>query len=136
MNSKKLCSLGILDININLFLYETQLIDIDLKLDSYNTIDDLPKLFEKLNSNLKSQKNKNANEKEEEKAIHYFNYEDIIKLDSDNCLINSLLYINKAYKNKTFIEFIIPDKIEFNKKIYIFASFINIFLICFKSIKK
>ena len=49
MNSKKLCSLGILDININLFLYETQLIDLDLKLESYNTIDDLPKLFEKLN---------------------------------------------------------------------------------------
>ena len=125
MNSKKLCSLGILDININLFLYETQLIDIDLKLESYNTIDDLPKLFEKLNSNLKSQKNKNINEKEEEKAIHYFNYEDIIKLDSDNCLINSLLYINKAYKNKTFIEFIIPDKIEFNKKNLFLKNFLD-----------
>ena len=125
MNSKKLCSLGILDININLFLYETQLIDIDLKLESYNTIDDLPKLFEKLNSNLKSQKNKNINEKEEENAIHYFNYEDIIKLDSDNCLINSLLYINKAYKNKTFIEFIIPDKIEFNKKNLFLKNFLD-----------
>ena len=103
MNSKKLCSLGILDININLFLYESQMIDIDLKLDSYNNIDDIPKLFQKLNSNLLSQKNKNINEKEEEKSLNYFNYEDIIKLDSDNCLINSLLYINKAYKNKTFI---------------------------------
>ena len=125
MNSKKLCSLGILDININLFLYESQMIDIDLKLDSYNNIDDIPKLFQKLNSNLPSQKNKNINEKEEENAIHYFNYEEIIKLDSDNCLINSLLYINKAYKNKTFIEFIIPDKIEFNEKNLFLKNFLD-----------
>ena len=125
MNSKKLCSLGILDININLFLYESQMIDIDLKLDSYNNIDDIPKLFQKLNSNLLSQKNKNINEKEEEKSLNYFNYEDIIKLDSDNCLINSLLYINKAYKNKTFIEFIIPDKIEFNNNNLFLKNFLD-----------
>ena len=125
MNSKKLCSLGILDININLFLYESQMIDIDLKLDSYNNIDDIPKLFQKLNSNLLSQKNKNINEKEEEKSLNYFNYEDIIKLDSDNCLINSLLYINKAYKNKTFIEFIIPDKVEFNNKNLFLKNFLD-----------
>ena len=125
MNSKKLCSLGILDININLFLYESQMIDIDLKLDSYNNIDDIPKLFQKLNSNLLSQKNKNINEKEEEKSLNYFNYEDIIKLDSDNCLINSLLYINKAYKNKTFIEFIIPDKVEFNNKNIFLKNFLD-----------
>lgn len=125
MNSKKLCSLGILDININLFLYESQMMDIDLKIDSYNSIDDLPYLFEKLNSTLISQKNKNMNEKEEEKSFHYFNYENIIKLDSDNCLINSLLYINKAYKNKTFIEFIIPDKIEFNDKNIFLKNFLD-----------
>ena len=125
MNSKKLCSLGILDININLFLYESQMMDIDLKLDSYNSIDDLQNLFEKLNSTLISQKNKNTNEKEEEKSFHYFNYENIIKLDSDNCLINSLLYINKAYKNKTFIEFIIPDKIEFNDKNIFLKNFLD-----------
>lgn len=125
MNSKKLCSLGILDININLFLYESQMMDIDLKLDSFNSIDDLQNLFEKLNSTLISQKNKNMNEKEEEKSFHYFNYENIIKLDSDNCLINSLLYINKAYKNKTFIEFIIPDKIEFNDKNIFLKNFLD-----------
>ena len=125
MNSKKLCSLGILDININLFLYESQMMEIDLKLDSYNSIDDLQNLFEKLNSTLISQKNKNTNEKEEEKSFHYFNYENIIKLDSDNCLINSLLYINKAYKNKTFIEFIIPDKIEFNDKNIFLKNFLD-----------
>ena len=125
MNSKKLCSLGILDININLFLYESQMMDIDLKLDYYNSIDDLQNLFEKLNSTLISQKNKNTNEKEEEKSFHYFNYENIIKLDSDNCLINSLLYINKAYKNKTFIEFIIPDKIEFNDKNIFLKNFLD-----------
>ena len=111
--------------NINLFLYESQMMDIDLKLDSYNSIDDLQNLFEKLNSTLISQKNKNTNEKEEEKSFHYFNYENIIKLDSDNCLINSLLYINKAYKNKTFIEFIIPDKIEFNDKNIFLKNFLD-----------
>ena len=125
MNTKRLCSLGILDININLFLYESQMMDMNLNLDSYNNIDDLSRLFRMINSNLNSKNNIDKNVKEEEKSINYINYENIIGLDSDNCLINTLLYINKAYKNKTFIEFIIPDKIEFNEENQYIKNFID-----------
>ena len=116
MNTKRLCSLGILDININLYLYESHAFEMNLKLDAYNSVDDLQKIFQLLNSNLNSRKNISLDNKEEQKSINYFNYEKYITLDSDNCLINTLLYINKAYKNKTFIEFIIPEKLEFNEK--------------------
>ena len=116
MNTKRLCSLGILDININLYLYESHAFEMNLKLDTYNSVDDLQKIFQLLNSNLNSRKNISLDNKEEQKSINYFNYEKYITLDSDNCLINTLLYINKAYKNKTFIEFIIPEKLEFNEK--------------------
>ena len=116
MNTKRLCSLGILDININLYLYESHAFEMNLKLDAYNSVDDLQEIFQLLNSNLNSRKNISLVKKEEQKTINYFNYEKYITLDSDNCLINTLLYINKAYKNKTFIEFIIPEKLEFNEK--------------------
>ena len=116
MNTKRLCSLGILDININLYLYESHAFEMNLKLDAYNSVDDLQEIFQLLNSNLNSRKNISLDKKEEQKTINYFNYEKYITLDSDNCLINTLLYINKAYKNKTFIEFIMPEKLEFNEK--------------------
>ena len=125
MNTKKLCSLGILDININLFLYESQIMDMNLKLDSYNSVDELYELLKVLNSNLFSNKNNNINNKGDKKELNDINYEHCISLDSDNCLINTLLYINKAYKVKTFIEFIIPDKFEFNDKNKYFKNFID-----------
>ena len=109
MNPKRLCSIGILDININLFLYESQVLDLNIKLDSLNDISDISKLFHIINS---------KNNKDDKTPL---NHEDILKnyhisLDSDSGLINTLLYINKAYKHKTFIEFIIPDKLEFNSE--------------------
>ena len=113
MQTKRICSLGILDININIFIYESQMLDMNLNIDSYNTIDDLSKLFQILNSNIYLNNNSDINNKEEEKIKSYNNFENCITLDSDNCLINTLLYINKAYKIKTFIEFIIPDKLTF-----------------------
>ena len=125
MRAKKLCSLGILDININLFLYESQIEKMNINIDSYNNVDDLKGLFQILNSNLTSNNNHNLNNKEDEKSNNYVNYGQNITLDSDNCLINTLLYINKAYKNKTFIEFIVPDKIEFNKKNIYLKEFID-----------
>ena len=126
MNTKRLCSLGILDININLFLYESQTLDMNLKLDTYNSNDDLLEIFEKLNSSLNSKNDKEFKNKEgKEKSIDYINYEKIIFLDSDNCLINTLLYINKSHKTKTFIEFIVPNKLEFNDKNKFLKNFID-----------
>ena len=106
MQTKRICSLGILDININIFIYESQMLDMNLNIDSYNTIDDLSKLCQILNSNIYLNNNSDINNKEEEKIKSYNNFKNCITLDSDNCLINTLLYINKAYKIKTFIEFI------------------------------
>ena len=98
----------------------------NLKLDSYNSNDDLLEIFEKLNSSLNSKNNKEYQNKEgKEKNIDYINYEKIIFLDSDNCLINTLLYINKSHKTKTFIEFIVPNKLEFNDKNKFLKNFID-----------
>ena len=45
--------------------------------------------------------------------INYFDY---ISLSSNNNLINTLLFINRAYKTKTFIEFIMLNQIEFSER--------------------
>ena len=97
MNPKKLCSLGILDININLILTESQAEKYDFNIDDYNTVSDLKNLFYPLTTDYNTE-------------IDYFKH---IFLSSDNNLINTLLYINRAYKPKTFIEFIMPNKLDF-----------------------
>ena len=71
MNTKRLCSLGILDININLYLYESHALEMNLKLDAYNSVDDLQEIFQLLNSNLNSRKNISLDNKEEQKSINY-----------------------------------------------------------------
>ena len=97
MNPKKLCSLGILDININLILTESQAEKYDFNIDDYNTVSDLKNLFYPLTTDYNTE-------------IDYFKH---LFLSSDNNLINTLLYINRAYKPKTFIEFIMPNKLDF-----------------------
>jgi len=98
MNPKKLCSLGILDISINLILTESQAENYDFDIDNYNTVSDLKNLFYPLNTDYNTE-------------IDYFKH---IFLSSENNLINTLLYINRAYKQKTFIEFIMPNKLDFS----------------------
>ena len=102
MNAKKLCSLGILDININLTLTKTESEKYNFDIDSYNEVSDLKNLFY---PEEESETNTNND-------IDYFNH---IFLSSDNNLINTLLYINRAYKSKTFIEFIMPNKLDFSE---------------------
>ena len=97
MNAKKLCSLGILDININLTLTESQAENYNFNIDDYNTVLDLKNIF--------------YPDEEPEIEIDYFKY---IYISSDNNIINTLLYINRAYKSKTFIEFIMPNKLDFS----------------------
>jgi hypothetical protein len=97
MNAKKLCSLGILDININLTLTESQAENYNFNIDDYNTVLDLKNIF--------------YPDEEPEIEIDYFKH---IYISSDNNLINTLLYINRAYKSKTFIEFIMPNKLDFS----------------------
>ena len=113
MNAKKLCSIGILDIKLNLTLTQSQAEKYNFDIDNYNTVSDLKNLFypEEDDNNINSNNN-----------IDYFKH---IILSSDNNTINTLLYINRAYKSKTFIEFIMPNKLDFSEN----TKFIHNFLI-------
>ena len=108
MSTKKVCSLGILDININLALRKSQVDNFGFDINAYNKVEDLENLFFKERT-LDKYSTKNENVKN--LKINYFDY---ISLSSDNNLINTLLYINRAYKTKTFIEFIMLNQIEFS----------------------
>ena len=113
MNAKKLCSIGILDIKLNLTLTQSQAEKYNFNIDDYNSVSDLKNLF------YPEEDENNANNNTN---IDYFNH---IFLSSDNNTINTLLYINRAYKSKTFIEFIMPNKLDFSEN----TKFIHNFLI-------
>ena len=98
MNPKKLCSIGILDIELNLILYKSQTEIDNFNINNYNKVQDLENLF--------------YNNDNSENKIDYFKY---IFLSSENNLINTLLFINRAYKTKTFIEFIMPNQLDFSE---------------------
>ena len=98
MNTKKLCSIGILDIDLNLILYKSLAKTNNFDINNYNKVQDLKNIFYEKKNN--------------ENTIDYFNY---IFLSSDNNLINTLLFINRAYKTKTFIEFIMPNQLDFSE---------------------
>ena len=98
MNPKKLCSIGILDIELNLILYKSQAEKNKFDINNYNKVQDLKNLFYSNDNN--------------ENNIDYFKH---IFLSSENTLINTLLFINRAYKTKTFIEFIMPNHLDFSE---------------------
>ena len=104
MNAKKLCSLGILDIDINLTLTQSEADKYNFNIDNYNEVSDLKNLFYPEEDSNENNTNSNVNNE-----IDYFNH---IYLSSENNLINTLLYINRAYKLKTFIEFIMTNKLD------------------------
>ena len=111
MNVKRLCSIGILDINLNFVLHNNLADFLNFNIDSFNTIEDLTKLLD-----LGKDKNELNNEEEKDSYNNFLNinYLDFITLTSDNYLINTLLYINRASKIKTFIEFIMPNQLDYN----------------------
>ena len=112
MKIKKLCSLGILDFNINLVLRKSEAKHLNFNIESYVTIEDLKNLF-----NFEDNKNEinQINENNFNNSNNFTNnYLDFITLTSDNNLINTLLYINRAYKKKSFIEFIMPNQLDYN----------------------
>ena len=108
----KLCSLGILDIEINLVLRKSQAENYNFNINKYNYVEDLESLFFQVDL-INKEDNiyyNNFNNQEKEKI----NYMDYISLSSKNNLINTLLFINRAYKTKTFIEFIMLNQMEFS----------------------
>ena len=93
---KKICSLGILDINLNLILSQKEANLFHFNLSNYNSIEDFKSFFDQKTNQF------------------YFDVLDHFSLSSDNNLINILLFINRAYKNKSFIEFIMPNQLDFS----------------------
>ena len=116
---KKICSIGKLSININLSLTKEQSKNIGLDLESYKEIEDLKSL---LYSDDQTTENNSSFAN-----IYKINpnLTSFISLSSDNQLINTLLYINRVYKKKTFIEFIMPNQLEFNQKRKFLYYFLN-----------
>ncbi len=117
MSIKKLCSIGLLNIKLNLTLRKTFADNNNFDVNEYNSIEDLERLF-RPNVALNSEKVETNNN-----YIDYINY---ISLSSDDDLLNTLFFINRAYQTKTFIEFLIPNEIKFNKnKFYFLKNLIN-----------
>ena len=115
MKIKKICSIGILDINVNLILYNNQAKNLDFNIDSFNKIEDLYTLFQFENDKQKKNLNYSSSIKDYSfKNIMKISYLDYITLTSDNPLINTLLYVNRASKDKCFIEFIMPNQLEYS----------------------
>ena len=100
MTSKKLCAIDILDIDLNFILYKSQAEKYNFNINNYKKVQDLKNIFYGKNNN---------NGKDN---IDYFKY---VFLSSENNVINTLLFINRAYKTKTFIEFIMPNKLDFSE---------------------
>ena len=107
MSIKRLCSIGLLNINLNLILNKSFTEKHNFNIDNYNTITDLQHLFFP---------------KKENNSIDYLDY---ISLSSDDNLLNTLFFINRAYKTKTFIEYLIPNEIKIYKNRFFIKSLIN-----------
>ena len=117
MSIKKLCSIGILNINLNLNLQKSFAEKNNFNINDYNSIVDLKRLFipkaEEINSENSNTENNN---------IDYINY---ISLSSDDNLLNTLFYINRAYKVKTFIEYLIPNEIKYIRSKHFLKNLID-----------
>ena len=111
--TKKISSLGILDIILNLELSQKEANKFNININQYKSIRDLKYLF---------QSNNNSSNQ------YHFNIIDSISLSSDNDFINTLLYINRAYNNKSFIEFIMPNEIQYNEDIQFIYKIIKYIL--------
>jgi hypothetical protein len=117
MSIKKLCSIGLLNIKLNLTLRKTFAENNNFDINEYNSIEDLERLF-RPNVELNSERSEIDN--------NYIDYINLISLSSDDDLLNTLFFINRAYQTKTFIEFLIPNEIKFNKsKFYFLKNLIN-----------
>ena len=103
MITPKLCAIGILDIELNLIIRENEKKLNNLNLKNFKKIEDLKYFFN--NSN--------------------FNFIDNISLSTKNNLLNTLLYINRAFKNKTFIELIMLNHLEFSDENFFIKEFIK-----------
>ena len=118
MSIRKLCSIGLLGINLNLVLRKSFIEKNNFNINDYNSIKDIEKLFYPHTENNEINESsilENENIEDHNQKINYIDY---ISLSSDDNLLNTLFYINRAYKTKTFIEFIMPNEIKFTQENY------------------
>ena len=98
---KKICSLGIFDITLNLELTQKEANKYNFNYDLFKSMNDLEIFFDEIINSKNNQM--------------YYEILEHISLSSQSNLINTLLFINRAYKNKTFIEFIMPNQLHINE---------------------
>ena len=109
---KSICAIGKLNIDLNLTLRKSEADYYEFNISDYNTIQDLKKLFYPNETNISdqnSEENKIDNDIEKPEK----NYLDYISLTSDDKFINMLLFINRAFKEKVFVELVLLNKLEF-----------------------
>ena len=125
MSIKKLCSIGLLDIKLNLVLRKSFIEKNNFNINDYNSIKDIEELFYPHTENNdinESSESENENTENKNQKINYLDY---ISLSTDDNLLNTLFYINRAYKTKTFIEFIMPNEIKFTQENYFVKSLLK-----------
>ena len=103
MSIIKLCAIGNLDIEINLVLRLSEAECFKFDINDINSPIDLKNIFYPEEEENNEAKNN----------INYFNY---VTLSSKNDFINTLLFINRAFKNKTFVELILLNQMSFSEE--------------------
>ena len=98
MATAKICAIGKLDLNINLILHETIADLLLFDINNINNVKDLKNLFFPIQNQLK---------------IDLFEF---VSISSNSELINTLLFINRAFKNKSFVELILLNQLDFSEE--------------------
>ena len=125
MSIKKLCSIGLLDIKLNLVLRKSFIEKNNFNINDYNSIKDIEELFYPHTENNDINESSESEKENTENNNRKINYLDYISLSTDDNLLNTLFYINRAYKTKTFIEFIMPNEIKFTQENYFVKSLLK-----------
>ena len=126
MSVKKLFSIGCLDVKLNLVLRESLAKSNNFDVDKYNSLNDLENLFVQSRETISNQEtNENNIDTLPTENPSTFNCVDYISLSSDDPFTNTLLYINRTYKTKVFIECLLLNKIQYTAKNYFMKSVIE-----------
>ena len=111
----RIVSIGVLDLTLHLTLTKTQAEEYNVDMSKLKEAKDLSVLFE------------NTNDSKEDSFSSFENESitNLITLTSDNPLINSLLYINRAFRQRCFIEYITYNEICFSEEMKFFNQVIK-----------
>jgi hypothetical protein len=116
-NFIKMTSTGIVDFEIIISLTEIEANQFQIHPEKIETIKDLKKLF--FPNDLQVEENDLHSDSHSlsqcQKKTTTANIYDYIKLTSNNKTINSLLFINRAFKKKAFIEYVTMSEIKFKE---------------------